>query len=95
MERNGNAIRCAVCATLPVQLPPLETPALLALQHRQHTALFYSQSVSSSSSEAFFKAGMNAHVSCINKTDWSVPYALPAKCFVVFKGSVCLAVLLA
>lgn len=60
MERNGNAMRCAVCATLPVQLlSSLETPALLALQHRQHTALFYSQSVSSSSSEPFSRlAGM-------------------------------------
>lgn len=53
MEINGNAIRCAVCESLPVQLPSLETPALLALQHRQRDALFYSQSVSSSSSEPF------------------------------------------
>lgn len=53
MEINGNAIRCAMCETLPVQLPSPETPALLALQHRQCTALFYSQSVSSSSSEPF------------------------------------------
>lgn len=53
MKINGNAIRFAVCETLPVQLPSPETPALLALQHRQHTALFYSQSVSSFSSEPF------------------------------------------
>lgn len=43
----------AVCESLPVQLQSLETPALLALQHRQRTALIYSQSVSSSSFEPF------------------------------------------